>query len=90
MEAFRCSSPVNLQNFEKGNICDKIDENLPAPISLDFNLYEGANVTHDEFIQKFSSLSNKHKLSDVVKSDFLKILQAFCPTPIRSLLMFPP
>ena len=81
VEAFRCSSPVNLQNFEEGNFCDKIDENLPAPISLDFNLYEGANVTHDEFIQKFSSLSNKHKLSDVVKSDFLKFFASVLPYP---------
>ena len=40
MEAFRCSSHVNLQNFEEGNFCDKIDENIHAPISLDFNLYE--------------------------------------------------
>ena len=32
VEAFRCSSPVNLQNFEEGNFFDTIDENLPAPI----------------------------------------------------------
>ena len=81
VEAFRCSSPVNLQNFEEGKFCDKIDENLPAPISLDFNLYEGANVTHHEFIQKFSSLSNKHKLSDVVKTDFLRFFASVLPYP---------
>ena len=48
---------------------------------MDFNLYEGASVTHDEFIQKFSSLSNKHKLSDVVKRDFLKFFASVLPYP---------
>ena len=60
---------------------DLVDQNLPELDCLSSFLYEGTDISHDDFLQKFSQISNKHKLSDSARNDFLKFFASVLPYP---------
>ena len=81
-ENFVCSSPANLRSFEDENAPnDLVDQNLPELGCLSSFLYEGTDISHDDFLQKFSKISIKHKLSDSARNDFLKLFASVLPYP---------
>ena len=77
---FQTSSPINLANFDEPDTQNLVD-NLAVIDSFDFSLYEGSKVSHDEFLKKFDRINDKHRLSEVAKTDILKLIATVLPHP---------
>ena len=57
-EIFVCSSPANLRIFEDENAHnDLVHQNLSELGCLSSFPYEGIDLSHDNFLQKFSKIS---------------------------------
>ena len=84
VEIFVCSSPANLRSFEDENDLfhnDLVQQNMPELGCLSSFLYEGTDLSHGDFLHKFSKISMKHKLLDCTKNDFLKSFSSVLPYP---------
>ena len=75
------STPISLHVFEDKPPNDAPNFDPDSFDSLDFFLFEGADIRHDEFMKKFEKLSEKHKLSDIARADMLKLFAQTLPSP---------
>ena len=75
-------SPIRLHEFEdEENDIPEFSSDEFEP--LDFELYEGSDINHEDFMKTFNYNCIKHKLSDVARNDFLKIFAHVLPQPNR-------
>ena len=81
---FKCSSPIFLDQFEDHceNNLTTLDE-IPEDFEVaTFNfLFEGSDVTHENFHAEFNQLVEVQKISDAAKKDCLKLFAKNLPQP---------
>ena len=74
---FDCQSSCNTSILDE---LDELDEEFTSIESL-LPLYEHSTTYYDSFVQSFSELVLKHKLSDEAANDFLSLTKSVLPTP---------
>ena len=74
---FDCQSSCNTSILDE---LDELDEEFTSIETL-LPLYEHSTTYYDSFVQSFSELVLKHKLSDEAANDFLSLTKSVLPTP---------